>query len=309
MAAEFNAAPDRFLIDYDHQTIHQTANGGKAPAAGWADSLEVREDGVYALNVDWTNTAKTAINDKEYRYISPVIAYNKRTGDVVGVLMAALVNYPALEGLTDLAAAHFNFSTDTNEVEMKEVIVLLCAILGLQTDATEAALMAELKGIQSMLEKDGKTEALKAILTAKNSEIATLAAKINTPPDPSKYAPVEALAALQSQLSEITKQINGDKVAALIEAALSDGRLLPAQKAWAEDLGKSNFEALSTFVKNAQPIAALTGGQNGPGDKRDTGGKSADEIAFLATRYQTEQLAAGVVVDDVAAVLHVTKAA
>jgi phage I-like protein len=97
---------DRFLIDYDHQTLNAPANGGKAPAAGWFSRLEWRPgDGLYALGVEWTASALAAIRAREYRYISPVLTYDATTGDVTGLLMAAIVNYPALDGLTDLAVA------------------------------------------------------------------------------------------------------------------------------------------------------------------------------------------------------------
>ena len=54
-----------------------------------------------------------------------------------------------------------------------------------------------------------------------------------------------------------------EKTAQLITAALSDGRLLPAQKAWAEGLGKSNPQALAEFLATAQPLAALSATQTG----------------------------------------------
>ena len=100
---------DRFLIDYDHATL---AENGGGKAAGWFSRLEWRPgDGLFAVGVEWTASAQTAISAGEYRYISPVLTYDPKSGDVTGVLMAAIVNYPALDGLTDLAvAAHFRFS-------------------------------------------------------------------------------------------------------------------------------------------------------------------------------------------------------
>jgi phage I-like protein len=96
----------RFLIDYDHQTLRSEQNGKPAPAAGWSGRLEWRDgDGLYATDLEWTEAALAAIASKEYRYISPVIRYNKTTGVVTYIPMAALVNYPAIDGLNDLAAA------------------------------------------------------------------------------------------------------------------------------------------------------------------------------------------------------------
>jgi hypothetical protein len=54
--------------------------------------------------VEWTADAIADIKAKRYRYISPVIAFDKATGAVTNVLMAALVNAPALDGMQDLAA-------------------------------------------------------------------------------------------------------------------------------------------------------------------------------------------------------------
>lgn len=101
---------DRFLIDYDHQTL--AGDGTRAPAAGWFSRLEWRPgDGLYAVGVEWTPAAQAAIAAKEYRYISPVLTYDPKTGNVTGLRMAAIVNYPAIDGLTNLAAAaHFRFS-------------------------------------------------------------------------------------------------------------------------------------------------------------------------------------------------------
>lgn len=104
---------DRFLIDYDHATLN--SNGTRAPAAGWFSRLEWRPgDGLYAVGVEWTAAAQAAIQAKEYRYISPVLTYDPKTGNVTGLLMAAIVNYPAIDGLTDLAvAARFDFNRPT----------------------------------------------------------------------------------------------------------------------------------------------------------------------------------------------------
>ncbi len=50
-------------IDYDHKERE-----GKA--AGWVKTAEVRDDQLF-VTVEWTEAAKQAIKDKEYRYFSP----------------------------------------------------------------------------------------------------------------------------------------------------------------------------------------------------------------------------------------------
>lgn len=45
------------VIDYEHQTLTTAENGQPAPAAGWCEHLEVRADGLYAVDVQWTPRA------------------------------------------------------------------------------------------------------------------------------------------------------------------------------------------------------------------------------------------------------------
>ncbi|MCM8622333.1 MAG: phage protease [Candidatus Accumulibacter sp.] len=94
-----------FVIDYEHQSLNSPSNGKPNPAAGWFKRLEWREgDGLYVTDARWTERAAAMIRAKEYRFISPVFYYDHK-GEVLGVVSAALTNTPALDGLTELAAA------------------------------------------------------------------------------------------------------------------------------------------------------------------------------------------------------------
>lgn len=94
-----------YLIDYEHQSLRSMANGQPVPAAGWFKRLEWREgDGLYVVDARWTPAAAKMLTSREYRYVSPVFSYGK-DGQVNRIVSAALTNTPALEGLTDLAAA------------------------------------------------------------------------------------------------------------------------------------------------------------------------------------------------------------
>jgi phage I-like protein len=235
---------DRFLIDYDHQTLHAKTNGAKAPAAGWFSQLEWREgDGLYALNVEWTDAAAAAITAKEYRYLSPVLTFDAATGTVTGLLMAALVNFPALDGLTDLAAAAAQLIQPRSKPRMNA----LMNRLGLPDDADETAALA----------------ALDAIMAERDQARASHQAALSAAPDPARYAPIEALSALQTELATLRANARQAELAALLEPALADGRLLPAQQEWAQALGQKDIAALQQFLSTAQPLAALAGQQTG----------------------------------------------
>lgn len=267
---------DRFLIDYDHQTLNAKVNGQKAPAAGWFATLEWKEGdlapqgpGLYATDVEWTATAAAAIEAREYRYLSPVLTYDPDTGAVTGLLMAALVNYPALDGLTDLAAAHFLLSPPHEALSMEDLIESLREMLNLPLTATAQDIAAELDKVKTLITgADGEPLGLAAVLQRHETETAALAAKLAEAPDPARYAPIEALSALQTELATLRQQAREAELSALLEPALADGRLLPGQKDWAEALGRKDIESLQTYLATTQPLAALSGLQ--------TGGKAPD---------------------------------
>lgn len=94
-----------FVIDYEHQTLYAETSGNPAPAAAWFERLEWREgDGLYAVDVEWTARAAAMIQGDEYRFISPVFKFDK-TGSVTELLMVAVTNNPAIDGIADVAAA------------------------------------------------------------------------------------------------------------------------------------------------------------------------------------------------------------
>ena len=95
----------RFVIDYEHQSLKAGANGQPAPAAGWFKVMEWREgDGLFATDVEWTDKAAQMIQSGEYRYLSPVLDYDRETGVITRLVSAALTNTPALDGMEEVAA-------------------------------------------------------------------------------------------------------------------------------------------------------------------------------------------------------------
>lgn len=109
-------------------------------------------------------------------------------------------------------------------------------------------------------------------------------------PDPAKWVPVEVMQQSVAQALETANNnvaaLAQQQSAELITAALSDGRLLPAQKSWAESLAKSSPDSLKAFLDNAPKIAALTttqtGGQPPAGVKPKTETSHDDEVVDVA---------------------------
>jgi phage I-like protein len=90
------------------------------------------------------------------------------------------------------------------------------------------------------------------------------------------------MSALQSEVAALSARLNGKEVDDLVDTAMSEGKLLPAQEAWARELGAKDIAALKGYLANAQPIAALKGTQTKgrqPDGSETDGELSAEAIA------------------------------
>ena len=97
----------KLAIDYEHQSFERfnTRPDGLRPAAGWIGGLEVRDDGLWAVDVTWTPRAAELLRNGEYRYFSPVIFWTDEDHtDVAALGPVALTNDPAMRGVQPLAA-------------------------------------------------------------------------------------------------------------------------------------------------------------------------------------------------------------
>lgn len=261
-------AANSLVIDYEHQTLNAEFNGQPAPAAGWFKNMEWREGvGLFAINVDWTDKAKTFIADKEYKYISPVFSYSKTTGEVIKMLHVALTNTPALDGMQAVALKNLETSLQLPiEETMNPVLKALLAKLGLPEATSEADAMTAVTALKAKADqidaKDAEIVGLKAKadqLTAKDAEIVTLKAANagSGNPDPAKFVPIEAMTAMQNEIAALSAKFQTGEVNDVVTVALKEGRLLPAQESWARELGNKDLASLKSFVASAPPIVAL----------------------------------------------------
>ena len=103
----FEKLDRKLAIDYEHQSV-EGLNGradGLRPAAGWVGKLEVRDDGLWATSVEWTEKARALLLRGEYRYFSPVLYWaDAEFQTLIGLGPVALTNDPAMHGVQALAA-------------------------------------------------------------------------------------------------------------------------------------------------------------------------------------------------------------
>lgn len=104
----FSQMGRKLAIDYEHQSFDRLNSrcDGLRPAAGWIGGLEVRDDGLWATDVTWTDRAAELLRTGEYRYFSPVIFWTTEDHTEIAALgPVALTNDPAMRGVTPLAAS------------------------------------------------------------------------------------------------------------------------------------------------------------------------------------------------------------
>jgi len=268
LVAEASQRATRYVIDYEHQTLRAADNGKPAPASGWFGTLEWRPDGLYATDVEWTAAAAAMIVAKEYRYLSPVFTYDSQ-GRVTGLLHVALTNNPALDELPDIGVAALSrllpaATPSKEDNNMEELAEQLRWLLNLPVGATIDDIKAQLQKLVDKLSAGQGVAAasvdIPALLEQHQERIAALSAN---QADPARFVPVDTMRELQNQVAALSGQLAGRQVDELVVAALSDGRLLPAQEQWARDLGKGNLPALQGYLDTAPKIAALSGTQTG----------------------------------------------
>lgn len=286
LCAQFADQGTDMVVDYEHQTLNTQSNGQPAPASGWITALRWDAAGLWG-EVTWTAAARAAIDADAYRYLSPVMTYSSDTGHITGLLHVALTNNPALDCLPAVTAALTLAFTPPQESPLTmpdDLIEQLRWLLDMPVGTTAEDMAAQLnKLINQLSPEQGMAAAsvnLPALIQSQTARIAALTAA------QSSHVPLTALQEVQGKLAALTAQVNQDKANAIIQAALSDGRLLPNLSAWAADLASTNLSALTAYLDTAQPIAALTSPQTaalGCGSGKHKSALTATQIAVCAS--------------------------
>lgn len=205
-------------LDWEHATEVRAPKGEDAPAAGWIEQTEVREGGSIWGRVEWTPRGRLAVENREYRFISPVFAFDKLTGAIRRLLNAALTNTPNLL-LTALNRPEADDPATDDEgtgqlnreppEQTLSIATQLAAVLGLAANATEADIVA-------------------AVTEAK-------AANRPGQPDLTSYAPRADLDAAinrantaEASLKAIQAADHDKAIEAALSAAQDAGKIIPA---------------------------------------------------------------------------------
>ena len=136
MKAEMQRRGIDIVIDYEHQTLKDV----QAPAGGWVKDLVYTPEAIVA-KVEWTPKAREYLNNKEYRYLSPVVLTRKSDSKAVVLHSLALTNIPAINRMFAIVNS-VDFDTDnllnTADTGGKKMdLQQIKELLGLPADAPE----------------------------------------------------------------------------------------------------------------------------------------------------------------------------
>lgn len=142
---------------------------------------------------------------------------------------------------------------------MEELLEQLRWMLNLPVGSSADEIKAHLEKLIGVIKQDATATAaasvdLGAMIVTQRAAIASLS---TAAPDPTKYVPIDTMRALQTQVAALSAQITHGTVDELVTAALTAGKLLPAQEAWARQLGAKDTAALSAYIDSTPVIAAL----------------------------------------------------
>lgn len=299
VAARLNAiaAQTPLVIDYEHQTYNAEANGQPAPAAGWMSHFDWRPGQGMWADVQWTARAKAAIEGDEYRFISPVLQYDEKTGQVIGIENAALVNHPALLGMDAVQARLRALATapddTTGKASTMDLIQILQALFSLPNATAEQlhAHAAQLKSradsqgaalaalrVELGVDADATADAIKPAVAALKSKAGTADTHAAT-----LQATQALLGAAQAELVQLKGQAGDKELTDLVDGAIAAGKFAPAVRDHLLTVGRANLAQLKALV-GAQPagLAALKTSQTQGTAPASDGGADAMDAAALS---------------------------
>lgn len=259
----FNQNAQPLILDWEHASEHKAPQGDPTPAAGWIEDMEVRKGSVWG-RVDWTERGRETVANREYRFISPVLVYQKPSRRVVDLASVGLVGRPNLH-LKALNRAEISpeKNKENNIMDLGKVYLAL--------DLTDGANEEQiLKAINRL-----KADYEKALNSADS-------------PDLDKFVPRADFDKLKSKANEFEKALNTFKDDALskeietaIGKALEDGKIVPASADYhkAQCRTEGGLERFQDFVKSAPVIAGASGLEDKALNKKES---ISDEDRWVA---------------------------
>jgi phage I-like protein len=239
-------------VDYDHQTETASEKTGPVPAAGWGKALEVRAGALWA-QIDWTDTAATAIGRREYMYLSPVFEFDQKTGVVTRLVSAAITNLPNLELAPLTQHRQGGSMMDDLISQLRYLLNLPVTVTPEEIAAHLQTLVDRLRGTEAdiaemaqLLGESEQTQEPRAVLRAASARLAGAVEK-------TEHERVLA------ELAGLRQEHRAMEVDAFLREAMSQRRIAPAQEAAVREYAAQDLDGCKRFVA-ALPEIVPAGG-------------------------------------------------
>lgn len=235
---------DRFLssgvdlpIDIEHSTELKAPKGEPAPAAAWVKGLEKRNGAIWG-RVEWNTTGQNLVGGKAYRYLSPVILYDRQSGEIAGLTSVGLTNRPnlhlaALNQQGEQSRGQNEFSQNSRENKFSPLTEGESSPQGQDPEENSMNVKALLAAM-GLPETATEAEALNAIGKWK-SDLAAATNSMAAAADLAKFVPRGDYDAALARATNAENVLAEQKKAALeaainseIELALKAGKIIPA---------------------------------------------------------------------------------
>ena len=228
-------------VDLEHATELKAPKGEPAPAAGWIKGLENRNGSIWG-RVEWNPVGRDLVGSKQYRYLSPVILYQKDSGLIAGLTSVALTNRPNF----NLQA--LNHSTGSEEASKENpMLKALLAALELPETATQGQVLAVISTLRDNLATANNR--------AENPSLTKFVPRSDYDAALARAANAEqSLAAIQEEKLE-------GEIETAINAALTAGKITPATAEYhkAQCRQEGGLQRFADFCKAAPAIGDPSG--------------------------------------------------
>ena len=306
MVANFERTATDLLVDLDHESLWSSTR-----AAGWIAGLEARDDGLYAQYPVFTPYGEPFIENREFRYLSPVYRLNTRdnAGNPIGarVYSVALTNAPYMdEGEIDFIG---NSDDLTGEDSPGDPPIdnpaqtmdreKLTEKLGLKADATDEEIEAAIEALQAAQSNSGDEGEAGANPGGGSSEEDAPAGGDGE----AGQAEIEALvnSAVEKRLKERGVP---ERAESLVDQAIGDGKIWPADRDVYVNSARHDYEATKKRLDGIEPGAAMPGkvkvnNRRGPGETHVISREEArDAKAYRNAKRLAEEQGKRLVIED-----------
>ncbi|WP_202967145.1 phage protease [Candidatus Williamhamiltonella defendens] len=259
MVDAFQANQADLPIDIEHATELKAPRGDPAPAVGWIKGLEVRDGGAVWGWVEWNPQGRSLMEEKSYRYLSPVFTFDTKTKRILQLYSAGLTNQPNLH-LTAL-----NQRIQPAGEHVMTLPLALCTALGLSAQEAQAV-----SAIHQM-----KTDKDKALNSVSHPSLEKFV------PRADHDAALNRAQAAEIRLREIEHKTLHQHIEDELEKALKTGAITPATVAYhraccQQDGGLKRFRE---FLQCAPRMGEDTDWDKKAVNKQNRGLSEEDKVA------------------------------